>query len=196
MTRGKTFAPPPPRCVGLVDSRVGGSPYWGSRRNRGAGRDAAESDRSVRNESFRIADKLQAGILSLNATLLRFVLGRDPADWQKFSATGIALQTWVTKQQPSSSRELQELAQVRSQLAAYEAQAKTIVASDSMDRNKPLAVLSGIENASKNILNLGYNLATAHRAAIAQLVDESQKSLTVMQLVITGALALLLAIGL
>jgi hypothetical protein len=65
-----------------------------------------------------------------------------------------------------------------------------------MDRNKPLAVLSGIENASKNILNLGYNLATAHRAAIAQLVDESQKSLTVMQLVITGALALLLAIGL
>jgi H+/Cl- antiporter ClcA len=93
---------------------------------------------SVRNESFRIADKLESGILSLNATLLRFVLGRDPADWQRFSAT---------------------------------------------------------ENASKNILNLGYDLATAHRAANAQLVDESQKSLTVLQLVITRALALLLAAG-
>jgi signal transduction histidine kinase len=151
---------------------------------------------SVRNESFRIADELQSGILSLNATLLRFVLGRDPADWQKFSATENALQTWVTKQHPSTSRELQELAQVRSQLAAYEAKAKTIAANDSMDRNNPLAVLSEIENASKNILNLGYDLASAHRAATAQLVDESQKSLTVLQLVITGALALLLAVGL
>ena len=151
---------------------------------------------SVRNESFRIADQLESGILSLNATLLRFVLGRDPADWQRFSATENASQAWITKQHPSTSRELQELAQVRSELAAYEAKAKSIAANDSMDRNNPLAVLSEIENASKNILNLGYNLATAHRAAIAQLVDESQKSLTVMQLAITGALALLLAIGL
>ena len=38
----------------------------------------------VRIESFRIADYLQANVLDLNATLLQFVLGHDPKDWQNF----------------------------------------------------------------------------------------------------------------
>jgi hypothetical protein len=37
----------------------------------------------VRIESFRIADYLQASVLDLNATLLRYVLGRNLIDWQR-----------------------------------------------------------------------------------------------------------------
>jgi signal transduction histidine kinase len=150
---------------------------------------------SVQSESFRIADKLQAGILSLNATLLRFVFGHDPADWQKFAATCDALRTWVRDQRPITPRELQVLGEVRRQLAAYQEEAKAIAASNSADQQDPLAALSVIENASKNILNLEYDLTSAHHAATAQLVDESQKSLTFLQLVISVALALLLAVG-
>jgi hypothetical protein len=43
-------------------------------------------------ESFRIADKLQTAILNLNATLLRFVLGHSPDDWQKFASACDSLQ--------------------------------------------------------------------------------------------------------
>ena len=150
---------------------------------------------SVQSESFRIADELQAGILSLNATLLRFVLGHNPADWQKFTTTCQALRTWVGDQHPSTSRELEVLAEVRNQLAAYQEEAKAIATGNSSDRHDALAVLSVIEDASKKILSLGLDLASARRAATIQLVGESQKSLTFLQLVISGALALLLGAG-
>jgi signal transduction histidine kinase len=166
----------------------------------GAAAATGEQVTSLRNhissaQSFRIDDKLQAGILSLNATLLRFVLGHNPADWQKFAATCEALRTWVRDQRPSTSQELQVLDEVRSQLAAYQEQAKTIAAGTSAGQHDALALLSVIENASKKILDLGSDLANAHRAAIAQLVSESQKSLTFLQLIISVALALLLAVG-
>ena len=45
------------------------------------------------------------------------------------------------------------------------------------------------------MLSLGYDLASAHRAAAAQLVDAAQKSLALLQEIIFGALALLMMIG-
>jgi len=58
-----------------------------------------------------------------------------------------------------------------------------------------LAVLSHIENASQQLLRLGYDLAGAHRAAAAQLVDASQKSLTLLQQVTFTALVLLVVLS-
>ncbi|HYY31688.1 MAG TPA: ATP-binding protein [Chthoniobacterales bacterium] len=150
---------------------------------------------SAQSESFRMADKLQAGVLSLNATLLRFVLGRNPAEWQKFEATCQALRTWVGEQRASTSQELQVLDEIRNQLTAYQEEARAIAAGNSAGQHDALAVLTGIENASQKILSLGYDLASAHHAATAQMVGESQKSLTFLQLVISVALALLLAVG-
>ena len=40
---------------------------------------------SVRIESFHIAEHLQATVLTLNATLLRFVLQRKRGDWESFT---------------------------------------------------------------------------------------------------------------
>ena len=40
---------------------------------------------SVRIESFHIAEHLQAAVLTLNATLLRFVLRRERGDWESFT---------------------------------------------------------------------------------------------------------------
>ncbi|MGA8476913.1 MAG: ATP-binding protein [Chthoniobacterales bacterium] len=58
-----------------------------------------------------------------------------------------------------------------------------------------LNLLSKIESASQKLLGLGYDLASAHRAAAAQVVDAAQKSLTLLQEVIFGALLLLLILG-
>jgi signal transduction histidine kinase len=127
--------------------------------------------------------------------LLRFVLGHSPGDWQKFASASEGLERWLAQQHLSTTRERQELAEVRTHLATYQAEARMIAASNPADQHDVLPVLSKIENSSQKILSLGYDLASAHRAATAQLVDESQKSLTLLQQVIFVALALLLMIG-
>ncbi len=149
----------------------------------------------VQIESFRIADYLQASVLNLNATLLRFLLSHDPSDWQKFSRTSESLAAWLRQQHPGTPRERQELAQIRTDLAEYRIEAQTITASGDMGSANVLTVLSKIEGASQQLLRLGYDLASAHRTAAAQLVDASQKSLSLLQQVIFVALLLLLLLS-
>ena len=150
---------------------------------------------SVRIESFRIADYLQANVLDLNATLLQFVLGHDPRDWQKFLLNSKALDLWLEQQRPSTPREREDLARIRSKLIAYRAEARTITTSDDSRQADVLAVLSKIEGASQQLLSLGYELAGAHRTAAAQLVDASQKALRLLQQVIFTALVLLMILS-
>ena len=150
---------------------------------------------SVRIESFRIADYLQANVLDLNATLLQFVLGHDPRNWQKFLLNSKALDLWLGQQRPSTPPEREDLARIRSKLMAYIAEARTIATSDDSRQVDVLAVLSKIEGASQQLLSLGYELASAHRTAAAQLVDASQKALTLLQQVIFTALVLLMILS-
>jgi signal transduction histidine kinase len=146
-------------------------------------------------ESFRIADQLEAAVLNLNATLLRFSLGHSPEDWQKFRSDGQGLQRWLAQQHPSTSAERHDLSKVLSQLAAYDSEAKTIAANGSSEHRDVLPTLSKIESSSQKILNLGYDMANAHRAATVRLVADSQKSLTLLQRIIFVALGLVLALG-
>jgi len=150
---------------------------------------------SVRIESFHIAEHLQAAVLTLNATLLRFVLRRERGDWESFMRDTDQLEVWLRLQHPSTPRERQEIAQVLTDLVAYRAEANAIASRNSRDKVDVLDVLSTIENASQKLVGLGYDLANAHRAAAAQLVAAAQKSLALLQEVIFGALALLMMIG-
>jgi signal transduction histidine kinase len=150
---------------------------------------------SVRIESFRIADYLQANVLGLNATLLQFVLGHDPKDWQKFLLNSEALELWLGQQHPSTPREREDLARIRSKLMAYRAEGRAIATNADSRQTDVLAVLSKIEGASQQLLSLGYELASAHRTAAAKLVDASQKALTLLQQVIFAALVLLMILS-
>jgi hypothetical protein len=95
----------------------------------------------------------------------------------------------------STPRERQEIAQVLTDLAAYRAEANAIALRNNRDKADVVDVLSTIENASQKLVRLGYDLASAHRAAAAQLIAAAQKSLALLQEIIFGALALLLMIG-
>src|SRR5208282_1140931 len=101
----------------------------------------------------------------------------------------------LRQQHPGTPRERQELAQIRTDLAEYRIEAQTITASGDMGSANVLTVLSKIEGASQQLLRLGYDLASAHRTAAAQLVDASQKSLSLLQQVIFVALLLLLLLS-
>lgn len=150
---------------------------------------------SVRIESFHIAEHLQISVLILDATLLRFVLGRNPRDRPSFTYDMDQLEGWLKLQHPSTPRERQEMVRVSTELEAYRTEADAIASSSDQDRSSVLNVLSKIESASQKLLSLGYDLASAHRAAAAQVVDAAQKSLTLLQEVIFGALLLLLILG-
>jgi signal transduction histidine kinase len=150
---------------------------------------------SVRIESFHIAEHLQASVLLLNFTLLRFVLRREAGDWQSFTRDADQLQAWLRLQQPSTPRERREIDQVLTDLTAYRADATAIASRSDQNRTDLSDVLSKIENASQKLLSLGYDLASAHRAAAEQLVDTAQKSLALLQGIVFGALGLLLILG-
>jgi signal transduction histidine kinase len=150
---------------------------------------------SVRIDSFHIAEHLQISVLTLDSTLLRFVLGRNPHDRQSFMYDIDQLEEWLKLQHPSTSRERQEMVRVDTELEAYRTEADAIASSSDQERSNVLNLLSKIESASEKLIGLGYNLASAHRAAAAQLVDTAQKSLTLLQEVIFGALLVLLILG-
>jgi signal transduction histidine kinase len=150
---------------------------------------------SVRIESFHIAEHLQTAVLILNATLLRFILRRNQSDWQSFTRDADQLEAWLKLEHPSTSRERQEIAQVVTELSAYRTEANAIALRSDLSIVNMSNVLSRIENASQKLLSLGYDLASAHRAAAQQLVDAAEKSLALLQEVIFCALALLLILG-
>lgn len=150
----------------------------------------------VGGNSFHIADYLQESILTLNATLLRFAVRNDPTDWQKFSRDSQDLATWIDAQKPNNSRERDAIAQIRTALASYRTGADAIAASNLKSNGENAsAALSRIEHASQKLLDLGYNLATTHRADTKRLLSEAQTSLTRLQEVVFGALVLLVISG-
>jgi len=102
---------------------------------------------SVRIESFHIAEHLQISVLILDATLLRFVLGRNPRDRQSFTYDMDQLEGWLKLQHPSTPRERQEMVQVSTELEAYRTEADAISSSSDQDRSSVLNVLSKIESA-------------------------------------------------
>ena len=56
---------------------------------------------SVQIESFHIAEHLQAAVLTLNATLLRFVLRRERGDWESFTRDSEQLEVWLRLSTPA-----------------------------------------------------------------------------------------------
>src|SRR2546425_938471 len=76
---------------------------------------------AVQSESFHLADHIEASILSLNETVLRFDLRKDPADKARFHKDGEELKRWIQTQKPSVTTrlELDLLSQIEIALEAY-----------------------------------------------------------------------------
>ncbi len=150
---------------------------------------------SGRIESLHIAEHIQAAVLTLNATLLRFVLRRNRGDWQSFTNDVDALAVWLKVQQPGTSLERQKVTQVIRELQFYRSEANAIAINNERGTINASNVVPQIESASQQLLSLGYELESARRMATDQLVDTAQKSLTLLQEIIFGALGFLILLG-
>ena len=62
---------------------------------------------AVQSESFHLADHVEASILNLNETVLRFDLRKDPADKAHFHKEGEELKQWIETQKSSVTTPLE-----------------------------------------------------------------------------------------
>ena len=140
-------------------------------------------------ESFRIADQLQAGLLKLDALLLRYADGRLPEDWRSFTDESRRLDAWIDQQKAAltTPEEKAVLSEINAAYDGYLAAAGELAAdAGSFDKFK-------VEAAEERLISLGLKLADAHREALGRFASSTQQSLALLQAVIfTALLALVL----
>ena len=144
---------------------------------------------TVQLESFRIADQLHAGLLKLDSRLLKYDDSRRPEDWRSFEDESKRLDAWIDRQKTAltTREEKAVLSEIKAAYDGYLAAASEAAAgAASFDKFK-------VEAAKERLINLGLQLANAHREALGRFVASTQQSLALLQAVIfTALLALVL----
>lgn len=145
--------------------------------------------------SFEIADHIQTSILTLNNTMIRFELQNEQSALQEFRISSAALNDWIDQQKPTlrSPREKDLLNNIDQTYDVYLDAATNGVTHASPDNASKVAHLERIYRASLTLLELGYQLADAHRLVLQDYLVASQKSVLLLQRLIFGSLFLLIA---
>src|SRR5438876_1043036 len=151
---------------------------------------------SVQTESFHLADHVEASVLNLNETVLRFDLRKDPADKAHFQKEGEELKRWIRKSSVTTPLELDLLNQIEVALEAYLTRTTHLLEERAQAGSaaSPKEVLEKVENKGQ-ILELCTKLKTAERAALDQFVEDSNEALRGLQRLLMALVALVLILG-
>ncbi len=143
--------------------------------------------------SFEIADHIQSSILTLNHNLTRYELQNTALDLQRFQEASLQLSRWIDEQKPQlvSGRERDLLSQIDRAYDEYLAAATNRTAALNESDEGKLARVNQTTDASLKLMELGRQLADAHRAVLQQFLITSQQSLTRLQYLRSGLLLLL-----
>jgi len=157
---------------------------------------------TVQLESFRIADRFQSTIQQLNNLLLRLAINRQPADRELFDKQRKELDDWIDVQRKRPKLSAQETARLHDIDDAYDfyqAAGSNIATRVTATGVSPsLAEFSEFEAQSERLLNLGFQLAEAHRESLDAYLSTTNTSLVRLQILLLASLLclLLLFIGL
>jgi signal transduction histidine kinase len=154
---------------------------------------------TVQLKSFQIADHFQQTILELNNAVLRYAVYHDTNDWSHFDRSSKALDKWIDDERPNlnTEEEKQILDLINTNYDFYMAAARDIgnkVRARGQEPT-PLAEFADFEKQSQGILKLGFQLAGAHRESMDTFLEDSNKVLAYLRLLLEGSLALLLLAG-
>jgi signal transduction histidine kinase len=154
---------------------------------------------SVQSDSFRIAEHFQNSILGLNKLLLKFEIEQQPETWQEFRRKSDALNQWIDTQKPlcNSSQEKELLEKLDRTYDAYLGAATNLETSASAPRTAAnvLAEYLSIKSQTDHLLELGIDLANAHRNTLNVFIADSNVSLRHLRAVLLGALGVLLLLS-
>src|SRR5206468_1627428 len=153
---------------------------------------------AVQSESFHLADHVEASILNLNVTVLRFDRRKDPADNAHFQNEVEKLKRWIEAQKPSvtSRLELELLNQIEVALEAYLTRTTDLLENRAPAGSAPSAkeVLEKVE-VKGQILDLCTKLKAAERAALNKFAADSLAASGGLQQLLMALVALVLIFG-
>src|SRR5947208_1730161 len=153
---------------------------------------------AVQSESFHLADHVEASILNLNVTVLRFDRRKDPADNAHFQNEVEKLKRWIEAQKPSvtSRLELELLNQIEVALAAYLTRTTDLLENRAPAGSapSPKEVLEKVE-VKGQILDLCTKLKAAERAALNKFAADSLAASGGLQQLLMALVALVLIFG-
>jgi signal transduction histidine kinase len=154
---------------------------------------------TVQLKSFAIADHFQQTILELNNSVLRYGVYRNTNDWAHFDVASTSLDKWIDDERPNlnTDKEKQILDLINTNYDFYMAAAREIAAKVQTGGQAPmpLAEFAEFEKQSQGILKLGFGLADAHRESMNTFLEDSNKALAYLRLLLVASLALLLLAG-
>src|SRR3989441_5927760 len=153
---------------------------------------------AVQSESFHLADHVEASILNLDETVLRFDLRKDPADKAHFHKESDELKQWIQTQEflVTIPLELELLKQIEVALEAYSTRTAKLLEERAQAGSvaSPREVLEKVENKAQ-ILGLRTKLKAVERAALNHFVEDSHEALGGLQRLLMALVALVLILG-
>ncbi len=151
---------------------------------------------AVQSESFHLAEHVEASILTLSETVLRFDLRKDPVDKDHFHKENEELKRWIRKSSVTTPRELELLDQIEVALEAYSTRTTKLLEERAQAGSvpSPKEVLERVENKAQ-VLDLCAKLKAVERAALNQFVEDSHEALGGLQRLLMTLVALVLILG-
>ena len=160
---------------------------------------------SVQSESFRIGDHFHYAILDLNNSLLRYQLNPQAEEWQYFLTRSEGLNRWIdeqvrrfgeriTEQENRLLHQLDEAYDVFLNSALKLKYPPPVAGPVPVEQPTPEAFIrfAEVKMETDKLLNLGIQLANAHRETLSAFVGDSNRSLSYLRWVLFGSLVLLL----
>ena len=151
---------------------------------------------AVQSESFHLAEHVEANILTLSETVLRFDLRKDPADKDHFHKEAEELKRWIRKSSVTTPRELELLEQIEVALEAYSTRTTKLLEERAQAGSvpSPKEVLERVENKVQ-VLDLCAKLKAVERAALNRFVEDSHEALGGLQQLLMTLVTLVLILG-
>ncbi len=138
-------------------------------------------------ESFRLADDFQGRLHNLNNSMLRYVTSRRPADWSQFEQASDKLNRWIDENDPrlnrnsklSTDRERRIFQQLNDLYDEYLRAARSVRTNQqpALVSHELFDQLAEFERQSKGLVELGTQLAAAHRDAEESFLTAANDSL-------------------
>ena len=155
-------------------------------------------------ERFQLASQVRRELQSLNTSVLRYALVRDPQQWTQFDQASSDLDHWIDDHDPSlnshspltTEAERQVFKQLNSAYDDYLAAAGAVYsnAQPALVTSRQLAQLDAFDAQAKRMRDLVRQLTEAHRKAEAAFLASTSASLDSLRGILIASVVLLLAL--
>ena len=155
-------------------------------------------------ESFRLADDFQQRLLNLNNAMMRYAARREEATWTEFEQASDKLDRWIDQYDPrlnknsklTTDRERELFKQLNDAYDGYRAASRQVHTNQqpALVSSEGFAQLNEFEGQAQLLLQLGLQLADAHRTAEESFLGEANRSLANLRAFLFASVALMLAL--